>query len=165
MAPSNKSETTSNPADMWKKNDILMFSQKPINYVESIRPDGFYLANRLLITSPDKQGSQIGTLLLDSETFEINLSNNGYKIINGFIIEFNEAEVLSIFSKIHPKPEIIVVGLGGKSRMLSESNRKYLSSLGMQIEPGSSRNAARNYDLLATERPGVVAALLLPPNV
>lgn len=165
MAPSNKSETTSNPADMWKKNDILMFSQKPINYIESIRHNGYYLANNILITSPNKKGSQVGTLLLDTESFEIDLSSNAYKEINGFLIEFDEQQVLSIFEKIHPKPEIIVVGLGKKSRMLSEKNRKYLSGLGMQIEAGSSRNAARNYDLLATERPGVVAALLLPPNV
>ncbi|GEQ66626.1 hypothetical protein JCM33374_g289 [Metschnikowia sp. JCM 33374] len=164
MAPGNKSETVGNPVDLIKKNDILMYSQKPINYIESVKPNGFHLANSVLITSPSENGDVIGTLLLESESFEINLSNGGYKIVNGFIVEFNEEQILGLFSKVHPKPEILVVGLGKKSRVLSEKNRQYLSSLGIQLELGDSRHAARIYDLLATERPGVISALLLPPN-
>ncbi|KAK6203114.1 NADH dehydrogenase 1 alpha subcomplex assembly factor 3 [Scheffersomyces amazonensis] len=162
--PSGKGESTANPADLFKKNDILMFSDKPINYIESVKENGFHLANNLLITSPDKLGNIIGTLLIQSETFEINLSNNGYQLINGFIINFSE-EILNVFAKVHPKPEILVVGLGSKSRMLSESNKKFLSRLGIQLEVGDSSNAANIFDLLATERPNVIGALLLPPNV
>ncbi|ODV80672.1 uncharacterized protein CANTADRAFT_339044 [Suhomyces tanzawaensis NRRL Y-17324] len=164
-APGNKGETTSNPADLFKKNDILMYSDKPLNYIETVRSDGFYLANHLLITSPDKDGNVIGAAMLQSETFEVNFSNNGYNIINGFIVEFNEKEILEIFRKVHPKPEIVVIGLGKKSRMLSESNKKLFSSLGIQLEVGDSNNAAQIFDLLATERPNVIGALLLPPNV
>ncbi|EDK39897.1 hypothetical protein PGUG_03995 [Meyerozyma guilliermondii ATCC 6260] len=163
QAPSGKSQTTANPVDMIKKNDILMFSQKPMNYVESVKKNGFHLANNLLITSPNSKGDIVGTLLLETESFEVNLSN-AYKIINGFIVEFDE-EILQIFTKVHPKPELLVVGLGHKSRILSEANRKYLSFLGMQLEVSDSNIAAQNYDLLATERPNVIAALLLPPNV
>lgn len=163
QAPTGKSETTANPVDMIKKNDILMFSQKPMNYIESVKSNGFHLANNLLISSPDAQGNTIGTLLLETETFEVNLTN-AYKIINGFIVEFDQ-EILQIFEKVHPKPELLVVGLGNKSRILSEANRKYLSFLGLQLEASDSNNAAQNYDLLATERPNVIAALLLPPNV
>ncbi|CUM45737.1 uncharacterized protein AC631_01614 [Debaryomyces fabryi] len=165
-APTGKGESTTNPADMIKRNDILMFSQKPINYIETVKSNGFHLANNLLITSPDKEGNIIGTLLLDSETFEINLSkpNKGFDIINGFIIDFHE-DVLQIFNKIHPKPEICVVGLGCKSRMLSDSTKKYFSNLGIQVDHSDSNNAAQIFDLLATERPNVIAALLLPPNI
>lgn len=164
-APSNKLETTSNPADLFKKNDILMYSQKPINYIESVKQNGYHLANNILITSPNKEGHEVGTLLLENESYEVNLLNGGYKVINGFIVEFSEEEVLQIFKKIHPKPEIAVVGLGKKSRMLSEKSRKYFSQMGIQLEVGDSKHAAQIYDLLATERPGVIAALLLPPNV
>lgn len=164
-SPSGKGETTTNPVDLIKKNDILLYSQKPINYIESVKKNGFHLANNLLITSPDKNGNIIGTLLLESENFEINLSNGGYKLINNFIIEFNELEILTIFKKIHPKPEILVIGLGNKSRMLSESNRNFFSNLGIQLEVSNSNNAAQIFDLLATERPNVISALLLPPNV
>ncbi|KAJ8143057.1 hypothetical protein OY671_003808 [Metschnikowia pulcherrima] len=164
MAPGNKSETASNPADLIKKNDILMYAQKPVNYIDSVKHNGFHLANNVLITSPSENGDVIGALLLESESFEVNLSNGAYKIINGFIVEFSEDQVLSLFGKVHPKPEILVVGLGKKSRVLSEKNRQYLSGLGIQLELGDSRHAARLYDLLATERPGVISALLLPPN-
>lgn len=165
-APTGKGESTTNPADMIKRNDILMFSQKPINYIETVKSNGFHLANNLLITSPDNEGNIIGALLLDSETFEINLSkpNKGYDLINGFIVDFHE-DVLQIFNKIHPKPEICVVGLGCKSRMLSDSTKKYFSNLGIQVDHSDSNNAAQMFDLLATERPNVIAALLLPPNI
>lgn len=165
MAPSNKLETASNPADILKRNDILMYSQKPINYIESVKHNGFHLANNILITSPNEEGQEVGTLLLENESFEVNLANGGYKVVNGFIVDFDREQVLSVFGKVHPKPEIVVVGLGKKSRMLSEDNRNYFSHLGIQLEVGDSPNAAKIYDLLATERPGVIAALLLPPNV
>lgn len=165
MAPGNKLETVSNPVDLLKKNDILMYSQKPINYIELVKPNGFHLANNILITSPNRDGHEIGTLLLDTESYEVDLSQGGYKIVNGFIVEFDATAVLDVFSKIHPKPEIVVVGLGKKSRMLSAANRKFFADVGIQLEVGDSRHAARIYDLLATERPGVIGALLLPPNV
>lgn len=163
--PSGKSEASTNPADIFKKNDILMYSQKPLNYVESVKPDGFHLANSLYIKSPDSKGNIIGTMLLENETFEINLSSDGFSIINGFIIEFNEKQILQIFEKLHPKPEILVVGLGKQARRLSDSNRKYLAKLGIQLEVGDSKHSGQIYDLLATERPNTIAALLLPPNV
>lgn len=164
-APSGKGETSSNPADLIKKNDILFYSDKPINYIESVKSNGFYLANNLLITSPDKHNNIIGTILLDSETFEVNLSNDGFKFVNDFMVEFNEKEVLKIFERVHPKPEIIVIGLGRKARVLVESNRLFFSSLGIQVEVSDSNNAAQSFDVLATERPHVIGALLLPPNV
>lgn len=165
LAPSGKSETTANPVDLFKKNDILMFSQKPINYIESVKKDGYHLANSVLITSPDKQDREIGTLLLDTESFEINLSEGGYSITNGFIVHFDELTLLLIFEKVHPKPEIVVFGLGKRSRVLSEQNKRFMSNLGIQLELGDSKNAAKIFDLLATERPGVIGALLLPPNI
>lgn len=165
MAPSNKLETASNPADILKRNDILMYSQKPINYIESVKENGFHLANNILISSPNEQGQEIGTLLIENESFEVNLADGGYKVVNGFIVYFNEEQILSIFGKVHPKPEILVVGLGKKSRRLSEESRRFFLQLGIQLEVSDSPNAAKIYDLLATERPGVIAALLLPPNV
>lgn len=150
---------------MIKKNDILLHSAKPLNYIESVKIDGFHLANNLYIKSPDDKGNVTGCVLLDTESFEVDLSNEGYKIVNGFIVEFNESEVLQIFDKVHPKPEITVVGLGKQSRVLSESNRRFFSKLGIQLEISDSNNAAQSFSLLSTERPGVIAALLLPPNI
>lgn len=162
--PSGKGETASNPVDMIKKNDILMYSQKPINYIESIKRNGFHLASNILITSPNEKGNVVGTLLVDTESFEVDLANC-YKLVNGFIVDFDEEQVLLVFGKLHPKPELLVVGLGKQLRVLAEANRRFLSGLGMQLEVSSLKNAAKMFDLLATERPGVVAAFLLPPNV
>lgn len=162
-APSTKGESSTNPADLFKKNDILMFSNKPINYIESVKPNGFHLANNLFISSPNKGGDIIGALLLESESFEVNFTDS-FKFINGFMVEF-DSKILKVFEKMNPKPELLVVGLGKKSRMLSPENRKYLSSLGMQLEVGDSSHSAQVFDLLSTERPKTIGALLLPPNV
>lgn len=157
-------QTASNPADLLKKNDVLMYLQKPINYIDSVKHNGFHLANDILVTSPNENGDEIGMVLLEGESFEVNLAHGGYKIVNGFQVDFNPEQVLNVFERIHPKPEIVVVGLGKKSRILLDANRRYFSDLGIQLEVGDSRNAARLFDVLATERPNVIGALLLPPN-
>lgn len=164
FTPPTKAESASNPADLFKKNDILMYCDKPVNYIETVNNRGFHLANSIMILSPDDKGNHIGALLFTTETYEVNLSNGGFKI-DGVVVHFDEDLVLSVFEKMHPKPEIICVGVGSKSRMLSPLNRKFLSGLGIQIEVGDSRRAASLYDLLATERPNTIAGLLLPPYV
>lgn len=165
-APSGKGELAPDPVDLIKRNDMLAYSQKPRNNIESVRSNGFLFSSNIFVSSPSEEtGDVIGTLLLDSDIFEVNLGANGFRITNGFMVEFDELTVLTVFNKIHPKPEIVVVGLGKQSRVLSESNRKYFSNLGIQIEVSDSNNAAQNFDLLATERPNVVGALMLPPNV
>lgn len=183
-APSGKGQTAANPVDLLKKNDILMFSNKPLNYIESIKDDGFHLSSRIYIKSPNDKGDIIGALMLESEAFEVNLGQagveiikngkaelkdsltkfSGVKLINGFMVEFND-EILEIFDKINPKPDILVIGLGRKSRMLSDKNKKFFSSIGIQLEVGDSFNSAKVFDLLATERPNTIGALLLPPNL
>ena len=60
--PKNKSQTPStNPFDILK-NDILMYSTKPTNYIESVTKNGFHLSNNLLIESKLNKIPQIGTL-------------------------------------------------------------------------------------------------------
>ena len=165
LTPGGKAESTPNPVDLFKKNDIFLLSQKPANNIESVRSNGFLLSNKIFISSPNKEGDIIGALLVDADAYEVNLSKNGFYITKDFLVEFDHESVLQIFGKIHPKPEILVVGTGKKSRMLSEPNRKYLSSLGIQLEVCDSTIAAQLFDMLATERPNLVGALLLPPNV
>lgn len=157
-------ETASNPADLFKRNDVLLYSEKPVNYIESVRSNGFHLTSNIMISSPDKNKHTVGALLLQKEAYEVDFTD-AYTLINGFIVEFDHEKILQIFEKVHPKPEILVVGLGSKSRVLSEKNRAFLASMGVLVEVGDSRNAAKAFDLLATERPNIISALLLPPNV
>lgn len=195
--PQNKSQTPStNPADILKKNDILMYSTKPTNYIESVTKNGFHLSNNLLIesklnkipqigtlnatttTSASKNDSAIGLMLLQSEAFEIKLNSNTINIIDDWYVDFkintssssssNDGDgdsIIKIFELIHPKPEILIVGLGKKSRMLSIENKNFFSNLGIQLEITNSNNGAKIFDLLATERPNVIGAILLPPNI
>ncbi|RCK67180.1 hypothetical protein Cantr_02667 [Candida viswanathii] len=164
--PQNKSQAPANPADILKKNDILMYANKPVNYIESVRDDGYYLANNFLVTSPDAttKDQPVGLLLLHSETFEVAMGKDAVSVDNDWLVTFDKA-VLGVFELIHPKPEILVVGLGKKSRMLSLENRQTLTNLGIQLEISDLNNAAQIFDLLATERPNVIGALLLPPNM
>jgi len=59
--------------------------------------------------------------------------------------------------------DLLIVGTGAHIRPLAPKTRKYLQDLGMRVEVLDTRNAASQFNLLATER-GVteVAAALVP---
>lgn len=154
-------QAVTNPVDILKRNDVLAFSAKPVNYIETVTDRGFHLSNQVLIELTE--GNITGCMLIGKETFEVDFSNNGVEI-DGINVTFDQS-IMQVFDKIHPKPEILCIGLGNKSRRLAQSNRDTLSQLGIQIETGQTRTAARLFDLLSTERPGVIGALMLPPNV
>lgn len=155
-------------AKMLSNLDMLALSSTPLNNIESVREDAIKLTSGVLIKSPGKNNEIVGTLLIGSEVFELNLGGGNntshFTITNNFLVEFAD-EALRIFTLVHPKPELIVVGLGKKSRILHERNRKFFNSLGIQIEISNTRTACQNFDLLATERPNQVAGLMLPPNL
>lgn len=135
--------------------------------------------NATTTTSASKNDSAIGLMLLHSEAFEIKLNSNTINIIDDWYVDFkintsssssssNDGDgdsIIKIFELIHPKPEILIVGLGKKSRMLSIENKNFFSNLGIQLEITNSNNGAKIFDLLATERPNVIGAILLPPNI
>lgn len=59
--------------------------------------------------------------------------------------------------------DLLILGLGPEIRPISPELRRHISSLGMRVEVLDTRNAAAQFNLLATER-GVtdVAAALIP---
>jgi NADH dehydrogenase [ubiquinone] 1 alpha subcomplex assembly factor 3 len=59
--------------------------------------------------------------------------------------------------------DLLIIGTGPSIRPLSPATRQLISNLGMRVEVLDTRNAASQYNLLATER-GVddVAAALIP---
>ncbi|KAK7753474.1 hypothetical protein SLS62_004549 [Diatrype stigma] len=67
-------------------------------------------------------------------------------------------ETLGLFELLWPRP-----GLGPSIRPISPQLRKYIGSLGMRVEILDTRNAASQFNLLATER-GIneIAAALIP---
>ena len=59
--------------------------------------------------------------------------------------------------------DLLMLGLGGMVRPISPATRRCINELGIRIEVLDTRNAAAQFNLLATER-GVreVAAALIP---
>ena len=91
-----------------------------------------------------KPTNRIGELL--SKTGIINLPQNAWGLL----------------SVLYPKPDLLILGTGGKLWMLSKETREALSALGIRVDVMDTGNAAAAYNLLATERgvDGVGAALL-----
>lgn len=76
-------------------------------------------------------------------------------------------ESLGLLEMLHPKPDLLIVGTGGKLWMLSQETRKYINEgLGCRLDVMDTANASAAYNLLAKERgiegAGGVGALLLP---
>lgn len=59
--------------------------------------------------------------------------------------------------------DILIIGVGPRLAPLSPETRKDISRLGMRVEVLDTRNAASQFNLLATER-GVdnIAAVMIP---
>ena len=59
--------------------------------------------------------------------------------------------------------DLLILGLGKEMRPLSPKTRQFVNSLGIRIDIQDTRNAAAQFNLLATERGvGSVAAALVP---
>ena len=72
-----------------------------------------------------------------------------------------------VLELLHPKPDLLLLGTGGKLWMLSKKTRDYLSGvLGIRVDVMDTANASAAYNLLAQERGveggGGVGAALLP---
>lgn len=59
--------------------------------------------------------------------------------------------------------DLLILGLGPNTLPISPETRRYINSLGIRVDVQDTRNAAAQFNLLATER-GVqeVAAALVP---
>ena len=59
--------------------------------------------------------------------------------------------------------DMLILGLGPSTHPISPETRKYINSLGVRIDVQDTRNAAAQFNLLATERGvGSIAAALVP---
>ncbi|OAQ66696.1 hypothetical protein VFPPC_14364 [Pochonia chlamydosporia 170] len=131
----------------------------PSTSVDVCMYDGFGLNSGLTITGGD------GALLVNGEAFvwrpwEANESKHLLNSNGQFELP-NEA--LGVFDLLWPRPDLLVIGVGKHNLPLSPETRKNIAKLGMRVEVLDTRNAAAQFNLLATER-GVseVAAALIP---
>lgn len=128
--------------------NILADSKQPTNNIEKITKQGIVFSNGILVPSTHS------TLLLSNKILQFQPKLE----LKGHIIDLD----LNFLKLINPQPDLYVVGLGSKSRLLSEKNLELFRDLGVRLEITDTKNAARNFDLLATERPNQVGAILLP---
>ncbi|KAJ2968308.1 hypothetical protein NQ176_g9243 [Zarea fungicola] len=139
--------------------DVLGNTPVPSTSVDVCMTDGFGLNSGITIGDGD------GALLVDGEAFtwrpwEI---TGQMRLLNARGQFDVPTEAFSVFDMLWPRPDLLVIGTGLNNVPLSPELKKHISSLGMRVEVLDTRNAASQFNLLATER-GVtdVAAVLIP---
>ncbi|KAL3955935.1 hypothetical protein ACCO45_008781 [Purpureocillium lilacinum] len=133
------------PTDLNELN-VLGNTPAPSTSVDVCTYDGFGLNSGVTITGGN------GALLVNGEAFEW----------RPWEFELPK-EAFGLFDMLWPRPDLLVIGVGKSNMPLSPQTRQHIAELGMRVEVLDTRNAAAQFNLLATER-GVseVAAALIP---
>ncbi|KAK4043289.1 hypothetical protein C8A01DRAFT_13182 [Parachaetomium inaequale] len=149
--------------------DVLGSAPVPTTSVDICHEDGFSLNSGVHIAG----GS--GALLVGGEAFvwrpweagsgnsKVGGGGRGKRLVNAKGQWEVGEEGFAILGMVWPRPDLLILGLGPEMRPLSPVTRRAISNLGMRVEVLDTRNAASQYNMLATER-GVedVAAALIP---
>ncbi|OAR02256.1 hypothetical protein LLEC1_05771 [Akanthomyces lecanii] len=143
----------------FKDLDVLGNTPVPSTSVDVCMYDGFGLNSGITITDGD------GALLVDGEAFTWRpwAITGAMRLLNDKGQFDVPAEAFGVFDMLWPRPDLLIIGTGKSNVPLSPELKKHISSLGIRLEVLDTRNAASQFNLLATER-GVqdVAAVLIP---
>lgn len=159
--------------------NILSNMPVPTTAVDACMDDGFALDSGLKVTGA-------GILLLSGEAFKwrpwiqegrregtiggggLADDNKGVRSMGGKLQNHKrqfhvDKQAWGVLDIVWPKPDLLVIGTGPKIVPLSPETRKHINDMGIRVEIQDTRNAAAQFNLLATER-GVqqVAAALVP---
>lgn len=159
--------------------DMLGNMPAPTTAVDACLTDGFALNSGLKVTGA-------GVMLVSGEAFKwrpwINPHRKEGTIASGGTGDDNKGvrspggklqnskgqfevddSAWGILELAWPKPDLLILGTGKSIAPLSKETRAKINGLGIRIEVQDTRNAAAQYNMLATER-GVqqVAAALVP---
>ncbi|KAJ9230720.1 hypothetical protein DTO169E5_8287 [Paecilomyces variotii] len=136
----------------------------PSTAIDACLDDGFHLDNGVKITGGD------AVLLVGGEAFswrpwegyDKGDDKKGLMLNAKGQFEVPE-EAWGLLSLVWPRPDLLILGVGGQMAPLSPETRKHINLLGIRVEVQDTRNAAAQFNLLATER-GVteVAAAMIP---
>ncbi|KAK5945674.1 hypothetical protein PMZ80_002880 [Knufia obscura] len=153
--------------------DVLGHIPTPATSVDACTSDGFHLDNG----AKTEGGS--GIMLVGGEAFKwepwraSTSTTTDAEPTLGSLLDTRKGILsipprsLSLLELVHPKPDLLIIGTGGRLWMLSKEARGYISEvLGCRIDVMDTANAAAAYNLLAKER-GVeggagVGGLFLP---
>ncbi|KAK8174370.1 hypothetical protein BC567DRAFT_151189, partial [Phyllosticta citribraziliensis] len=89
-------------------------------------------------------------------------SNTTLRDVSGLLWECGR-RAWGVLDVAWPKPDLLIIGTGATIVPISPTTRRHINDLGIRLEVADTRNAASQFNLLATER-GVnqVAAALVP---
>ncbi|KAG9243078.1 DUF498 domain protein [Calycina marina] len=155
--PASKEDTQTDFGNL----NVLGNTPAPSTSIDACLWDGFHLNSGMKIV-----GGQ-GVLLVGGEAFSwcpwLAAGSRG-KYVVGAKGRFDvEDEAWGLLGLVWPKPDILILGLGKEMRPISPRTRQYINSLGIRIDIQDTRNAAAQFNLLATERGvGSIAAALMP---
>ncbi|PYH40890.1 Mth938-like domain-containing protein [Aspergillus saccharolyticus JOP 1030-1] len=133
----------------------------PTTSIDATLDTGFHLNNGVKITGGD------GVMLIGGEAFPWRPWQAGPGGRAGMINKKGQFEldeqVWGVLSLVWPRPDLLILGMGEHVFPLSPETRKHINSLGVRVEVSDTRNAAAQFNLLATER-GVteIAAAMIP---
>ncbi|CCC11475.1 hypothetical protein SMACR_02132 [Sordaria macrospora] len=178
LAHNNEPIPDSPPTTDFSEMDMLGQTPIPSTAIDECFHDGFALNSGVQISG----GS--GVLLVGGEAFEwrpwLVVSGQAEvgdeaggeqkgkemkrKLINEkgqWVLE--REEQWGFLGRLWPRPDLLILGVGPSLRPISPATRALINSMGIRVEVLDTRNAASQYNLLATER-GVdqVAAALVP---
>ncbi|KAL5118591.1 hypothetical protein ACEQ8H_003442 [Pleosporales sp. CAS-2024a] len=143
--------------------DVLRNTIAPATSIDACTSDGFALNNQVRIS-----GS--GILLIGGEAFRWwpwDTSGQGRRMEGRLLNAKGQWEIKEegwgVLELVYPKPDLLIIGTGPTVTPIAPGVRKHLNGLGIRLEIQDTRNAAAQFNLLATER-GVdqVAAALIP---
>lgn len=145
------------PLDTFSSLNVLASAPPPASAVETIFDDGFLLSNGQRI----RRG---GALLVHAEAFEwrpaVRGSDAERRAVQQGTLELGP-EAWGLLDVVHPKPEMLIVGTGRRTLLLSKKDRDMITELGIRMDVMDTAHAAAQYNMLATERPGQIAAALM----
>ncbi|KAL8922665.1 MAG: hypothetical protein Q9208_004978 [Pyrenodesmia sp. 3 TL-2023] len=146
--------------------DVLSNTPAPTTSIDACLSHGFHLDNGVKI------GGGSGCLLIAGEAFgwqpwEADGSGTPGKGPKSMINAKGQWQAgeraWGILEVVWPKPDLLILGLGPSMLPISLETRRYINSLGIRVDVQDTRNAAAQFNLLATERGvGEVAAALIP---
>ncbi|KAK4138169.1 hypothetical protein BT67DRAFT_369304 [Trichocladium antarcticum] len=150
------------PATDFGAMDVLAGAPVPVTAVDVCHADGFQLNSGVRVDGGD------GALLVAGEAFrwrpwDAVAAGRRPRLVNAKGQWEVSAESWGVLGMVWPRPDLLILGLGPEIRPLSPATRQAISALGMRVEVLDTRNAASQYNMLATERGiGDVAAALIP---
>lgn len=139
--------------------DVFSNAPAPTASIDACISDGFHLDNGVKITG----GS--GLLLVSGEAFAWRPWEAGGR---GRLLnkkgQWDTGEgAWGVLGLVWPKPDLLILGLGPSMHPIAPETRRYINEMGIRVDVQDTRNAAAQFNLLATER-GVsnVACALIP---